>query len=344
MKSAFPNILWPEQVAMCGEAFAKEFAERSQSGEWVSYLNGNTICELNKKNGTLIMTTPDDDYKLAFPTNIDMNISNKCTIGCPFCYQNCTPQGKEADLKAFIKDKNSFLYTLEPGTELAINGNEPLHPDLKVFLNWCKKHGIFANLTVNETTLLNSKTTLDCWLKSGLIHGLGISPSRYSLEMLDFAESHDTVVIHTIAGITSTEQYIKLFNRGIKVLILGYKLTGRGVIFKKEETNRLLIKIRKNRLKELLQKAKDFIPLVSFDNLAIEQLNPKEILQISDEDYAQLYRGDDGNHTMFIDLVKGFYAKNSIQASRSQYPLTCDIKEMFNDMQKHTKTYQKTTG
>lgn len=329
------NIL-SEQANQCGEAFAKEFVERSKSGEWASYLNGNTICELNKKDGTLIMTTPDDDYQLTFPTNIDMNISNKCMIGCPFCYQNCTPTGKEADLKAYMKNKNSFLYTLESGTELAINGNEPLHPDIKAFLNWCKKRGIFANLTVNETTLLKNKTKLDRWIKSGLIHGLGISPSKYSQEMLSFAESHPTVVVHTIAGITTVKQYIELFSKGIKVLVLGYKLTGRGINFKKNDQNRSIAK-QKERLKELLHKTKDFISLVSFDNLAIEQLNPKEILDLSDEDYRMLYRGDDGNHTMFIDLVKGTFAKNSIQPAKKQYPLTNNITEMFSQIKNEAK-------
>ena len=311
----------------CDPGFSDDFIKRYFSKNWYQYVNGNTICEINTLDGTLIMTSP-DDFDLEFPVNIDLNISNKCSIGCPFCYQNSTKDGPEADLRAFLRNKKSFLWTLHPGTELAINGNDPLHPDLERFLKWTQKRGIFANLTVNEATLLGNQETLEKWLKKGLIHGLGISPSKYSEEMLQFAESHPTAVVHTIVGITTTRQYLTLLSRHIKVLILGYKSIGRGIKFKKKDENDLLNK-RKERLKKLLSEIKDNIEFLSFDNLAISQLNPKKLLDISSEEYRTLFRGEDGSHTMFIDLVKGVYAKNSVQFSRHQYPITGDIKTMF---------------
>lgn len=299
--------------------------------EWFRYVNGNTLCEINEENGTLIMTSPEDEFDLDFPVNIDMNISNKCSIGCPFCYQSCTKEGKEADIKKFIKNKKSFLYSLEAGTELAINGNEPLHKDLIKLLKFCKKRNILANLTINEKTLFLHKDLIEKWMKKKLIHGLGISPFAYSETLFKFASEHKNVVVHTIVGVTYLKNYMDLITRGIKVLILGYKITGRGVDYKR---NKVILKTNKEKLKELLKTLhQDWTSaLISFDNLAITQLNPKELLNMSDEEYAKLYRGEDGQQTMFIDLVNETYAMNSIQPRSKHKPLTNDIKEMFKDI------------
>ena len=65
--------------------------------------------------------------------------------------------------------------------------------------------------------------------------------------------------------------------------------------------------------------------VVSFDNLAIKQLNVQSML--SQEDWEKFYMGDDGQHTMYIDLVEGVFAKNSTATKR--YPLMNTIEEMF---------------
>ena len=69
-------------------------------------------------DGTLITTVLNDEpFKAEFPNNIDLNISNRCKIGCKFCYQNCTLNGKDADIKKFIEgqksgtQKNNYAFT-----------------------------------------------------------------------------------------------------------------------------------------------------------------------------------------------------------------------------------------
>ena len=51
--------------------------------------------------------------------------------------------------------------------------------------------------------------------------------------------------------------------------------------------------------------------VLSFDNLALEQLNIKKY--VSPEDWKTHYMGDDGSFTMYIDLVKEEFAKNIFQ-------------------------------
>lgn len=324
--------LTPEQMKKEEiQKFALQVLYRQQTGEWVQYWNGNGYCEINTKNGTMITTVLEDEpFKAEFPNNIDINISNRCKIGCKFCYQGCSLNGKDADIKKFIEDKNSFLYSLHEGTELAINGNEPFHPDLELLLDFCMARKILANLTVNELTLILHKEQIEKWLNDGKIKGLGISPKVYEPSTIDFLSNTPTSVVHTIVGITTPEQYKALYDKGVKVLILGYKDFGRGVEYKQEDIKQ----IEENK-KWLLENIKDFtnhFKVVSFDNLAIEQLNPKEWL--SEKEWDKFYRGDDGSHTLFIDLVNETFAKNSVQPKEKHKNLLNDVKDMLKIIQK----------
>ena len=71
--------------------------------------------------------------------------------------------------------------------------------------------------------------------------------------------------------------------------------------------------------------------VVSFDNLAIEQLHIKD--RLSDKEWEMFYGGDDGTVTFFIDLVKGVFARNSL--SQITYPIgDKSIDEMFDIIKK----------
>lgn len=323
--------LTPEQIQDPEiQDFVRAVAKRKVSGKYYQYWNGNGYCELNKEDGTLITTIiSDETFKAEFPLNCDMNISNNCCIGCEFCYQGCTVDGKHSDIKKFIDDKNSFLYSLHPGTELAINGNEPFHPDLALLLEFCKEHDILANLTVNEVSLLKNKEQLEQWLDAGLIHGIGVSPKTYSQEMLEWVSEHPTAVIHTIAGITTLANYRSMYDKNVKVLILGYKDFGRGVTYTNKFSDEILLNINDLRL-DLPIMLREFVVL-SFDNLAIDQLDVKSML--TEEQWNTFYRGDDGSHTLFIDLVSETFAKNSIQDKSKHKPLMSDIRDMLKEVQ-----------
>lgn len=303
------------------------------SKKWKSYRNGNARCKINLEDGTMVMKTRSREFELEFPVNIDMNISNKCEIGCSFCYQGSSRCGEQSDIRSYIENKKSFLWTLKPWTEVAINGNEPLHPELEELLVFLKSRKIVANLTVNEFTLVGSgKGKIERWMAEGLVHGVGVSPCEYSQDMLRFAGEHGNVVVHTIAGITSGKQYAKLINSGLKVLVLGYKTTGRGG--NAYEKNKKEIEAKQRELRQLLGVLGEAGAgaRISFDNLAIEQLNPKEIMGISDEEYERSFRGEDGRITMFVDLVQGTFSKNSVDPRRIR--IAEDIKKMFEIVKK----------
>lgn len=311
--------------------FVLQVAWRKQQGDWIQFWNGNGYCEINKKDGTQITTVlNNEDFKPGFPLNIDCALSTVCNMGCQFCYFNCTPNGKHSDIRKFINDTNSFLYSLQEGTEIALDYNEPRHPDLHILLEFLRDRGVLANITLNEISLLKNQAEIENWLERGLVHGIGISPNKYSHEMIEFCQNHPTAVIHTIAGITTIEQYHYLANKDLKILILGYKNFGRGVDYR-FQANDLVV----GKIEALKKEVKDYpkmFKVVSFDNLAIKQLNPKEFL--SEKEWETFYRGDDGSATFFLNLVDETFAKNSIQPKEKHKALLTDVKDMLKIIQK----------
>ena len=69
--------------------------------------------------------------------------------------------------------------------------------------------------------------------------------------------------------------------------------------------------------------------VISFDNLAIRQLNVKSLM--TEDEWNRFYMGDDGGFTMYVDAVREEYAVCSISDNR--HKITNDIREMFGVVQ-----------
>ena len=290
------------------------------------YKNGNYNVII-LEDGTKIRKTEDDEFVPMFSECNDVKITDKCSQMCEFCYEGCAPQGKHADLF-----KYAFLETLHPYTEMALNGNDLDHPDINTFLWFLKKKKVFANITVNQNQFLKNYEKIKDWSKNKMVHGIGISLNNPSIEFIEKVKSIPNTVIHTIVGILSKEDIESVANNDLKILILGYKTTHRGGIYFTHHNNE--IEKNKEYLKTNLNNIAEGFKVISFDNLAIEQLNVKGIL--SDKEWEEFYMGDDGDFTFYIDMVKGEFAKNSV--SKERFPIggkTMD--EMFQFIKENNK-------
>ena len=78
-------------------------------------------------------------------------------------------------------------------------------------------------------------------------------------------------------------------------------------------------------MKKNLEKMLSHFKVISFDNLAITQLDIKRLM--SEEDWEEFYMGDDGGFTFYIDMVDGTFGKNSLVTER--YPIMDSIDSMF---------------
>lgn len=156
-----------------------------------------------------------------------------------------------------------------------------------------------------------------------MIYGIGVSLNNPTEKFIATIKEFPTAVIHAINGIVSMFDLQKLYGHNLKLLILGYKRFGRGVDTYQQAFT--MIKSNQQTLYGELPNIMKNFKVVSFDNLAIEQLSPKRLM--SEEEYDQFYMGDDGSHTMYIDLVKNEFAINSVAEKR--YPLLNNIDDMF---------------
>ena len=64
-------------------------------------------------------------------------------------------------------------------------------------------------------------------------------------------------------------------------------------------------------------KVRDYSYTIGFDNLAIEQLRIKEFLP--EDEWENLYMGDEGQHSMYIDAVRGEFARTSRSEERTSW-------------------------
>ena len=280
-------------------------------------------------DGTLIKYNKEDKLIPEYPDSMDIKITNKCDRGCKFCHENSLPNGKHGDIM-----NAKFIETLLPYTELAIGGGNPLeHPDLEAFLEKCKSLKLIPNMTVNQMHFMRDYDRIMKLIQNKLIYGLGVSLTNPDQEgFIEKVQSIPNAVIHVINGVHSVETLKKLYNKNLKLLILGYKEFRRGKdaydywMYKEEIDN------NKKELYDSLEEITKHFAVVSFDNLALNQLNPKRLL--TDEEWNQSYMGEDGQMTCFIDLVEKTYSTSSTTPENERFPLLDDIKPMFDNIRK----------
>lgn len=294
---------------------------------WKKYKNGNYTVSINLANGTKIRENDLDNLTPAFAENCDCKITDRCDGGCEFCYEGCSPHGKHGDI---LNPK--FLDTLHPWTELAINGNDLSHPDLIPFLEKLKEKNVITNMTVSQIHFERKQDFIKELIDNKLIYGLGISLKEPTEEFIKLVKQYPNVVIHTINGVTTLEDYKALANHNLKILILGYKELQRGI--KYMDDHFIPVKQAQASLYGALKTMIDegWFNVVSFDNLAIAQLDVKRLLNT--EEWDEFYMGDDSEYTFYLDLVDQKFSKNSIAPENERYDLLDSVDAMFEKIRK----------
>ena len=294
------------------------------------YQNGDYTVRIFD-NGTKIRENDLDYLRPDFPESMDIKITNHCDRNCPFCHEASTLNGKHGDILNL-----PFINTLHPYTELAIGGGNPLsHPDLVPFLRKLKERKLIPSMTVNQVHFLQNLALLKQLTDEKLIYGLGVS---YTPELVSGGKLHlncalrrfPNAVVHVINGVISVEELKTLAGYGLKLLILGYKDFRKGA--DNLSANHEKIQVRQKELYDMIPEIIDetWFKVVSFDNLAIRQLDVKRLMP--EEAWKQFYMGDDGGFTMYIDAVNEEYAVSSVSTER--YKLKDDIREMFKTIRK----------
>lgn len=286
-----------------------------------SYKNNDYTCTMFS-DGTKIRWNDKDSFNPIKPESIDLKITNMCNMECGMCHENSTPDGKHGDILNL-----PFIETMFPYSEIAIGGGNPLtHPDLVEFLERLKERKIIASMTVNQVHFMHNIDFLKELTDKKLIYGLGISyiGGRHE-NCINAIKQFPNAVVHVINGIVHMDSLEALAHNDLKILVLGYKEFRRGKALYDECGSQ--IEYLKGQFYDMLPKIVNdgWFKCISFDNLAIKQLEPKRLM--SEEDYKEFYMGDDGAFTCYIDAVNRQFAKSSVSTER--YDLMDDIADMF---------------
>lgn len=277
-----------------------------------SYVSGG--CEVTiLSSGTKVRTTVDQSLAPVLPEQMDLKITNECDAGCAWCHEMSTPSGAHGDLGATM----SLLEPLPPGTEIAIGGGDPLsHPGFVGFVRALRQRGIVPSVTVNGRHLERHLGTLRMLTGEGSLFGVGVS---FHTELPKWDYEH--LVVHLITGV-NPPSVLDSAERKMKVLLLGYKRFGRGrdlfELHPEPVTRRMAQWYR-----ELFTVAHNHH--LSFDALAIEQLNPRRLFR-SAEAYERQYMGPEGECSMYLDAVTQTFATSSYSDQRARWT---DMRSMF---------------
>lgn len=285
-----------------------------------AYKNGN-YRTLILSNGTKIRKTNDDEFIPDFAENMDIKITNCCDRNCLMCHEGSIPDGKHGDIM-----NEKFIDTLHPYQEVAIGGGDiTTHPDLIPFLQKLKERKVIANITVNQIHFEQKQDLIKRLVNEKLIYGLGVSLVNPTEKFISLIKQYPNAVIHVINGILKPSDIEALGNNNLKMLILGYKQLRRGTDWYTEDHENIVV--RQMWLKENICNIYDKFKVVSFGNLAIEQLNMRRFF--TDKEWEEFYMGDDGKFTYYIDMVERKFAKSSTAPMDKRYDLIDSTDEMF---------------
>ena len=284
------------------------------------YKNGNFTTKIFS-DGTKVRETEDDEFVAAFAENMDIKISNYCDMGCKFCHEGSTKNGKHGDI---LNEK--FIETLHPYQEVALGGGDATsHPDLIPFLQKLKDRKVIVNMTVNQKHFEQKQDLIRKLVDEKLIYGIGVSLVNPTDEFISLIKQYPNAVIHVINGVLRPSDIEALSDNNLKMLILGYKQLRRGNEWYNEDHENIVVK--QMWLKDNLAEIINHFKVVSFDNLAIEQLEVQRLM--SKEEWDEFYMGDDGTMTYYIDMVERKFARSSTADFDKRYDLLDSVDEMF---------------
>ena len=284
------------------------------------YKNGNFTTKIFS-DGTKVRETEDNEFIPAFAENMDIKITNCCNMGCKFCHEGSTVDGKHGDIL-----NAKCIDTLHPFQEVALGGGDVTsHPDLIPFLHKLKERKVIANVTINQKHFEEKQDVIKHLVDEKLVYGIGVSLVNPTDSFISLIKKYPNAVIHVINGVVTQAQIDKLSDNNLKMLILGYKQLRRGNEYLSSNSQ----SVHKNQswLVENLPDIIERFNTVSFDNLAIEQLEVQRLL--SKEEWDEFYMGDDGTMTYYIDMVEQKFAKSSTAPFEKRYDLLSSVDEMF---------------
>ena len=177
-------------------------------------------------------------------------------------------------------------------------------------------------MTLNQVHFMKNQKMIRDLVDKKLIYGLGISLVKITDDFLNLVSQYSNAVIHMINGVHTYDDFKQLYDKNLKILILGYKQFRRGADYYNDD---VAFEMERNYV--FLPEIVEHFAVVSFDNLSLDQLKVKDMM--SKADWDKFYMGNDGQFTMFVDSVSKTYSKSSTTPLKQRRKLLANIKTMF---------------
>lgn len=190
----------------------------------------------NARDGSRVSFGPVPE-RLPAPELLDVKLTDVCSVGCAYCYQDSRPDRGHARLE------DVALMAAEAGKagvfEVALGGGEVSeYPHFHEVLNLFRDAGVVPNFTTRRMRWLSRH-----WLEfRELVGGVAVSVNSATEvhllnRLIPFTERREgQLVVQVVMGTVERAELLKLVQEaggaGIRVTLLGFKDVGRGQQFK----------------------------------------------------------------------------------------------------------------
>lgn len=328
------------KIALECEGDSSNLVCRKDDGYWVLF---------NRANGTKVRMSFGDGKvvspaKATVPELVDVKITDYCTMGCDFCYQDSTPQGIHAD-KDFLSQLANALGTMKV-FEVAIGGGEPtLHPDFIEILEDFRSRGVVPNFTTKNLAWLHDPTKRARILEAAgaFAYSIGNADDLAKIASIrdTYEISEDQVNCQYVMGTTDLYEFERILTtaaeRDMRITLLGYKQDGRGAAFRASDYSGWV---------EILKKVHEATLHIHGIRIGIDTALAREYQgQLADLGVPRwCYEIEEGKFSMYIDAVAKTTAKSSYGSPLVHQRFT-DSKSyslyanMLKEIPKHFATY-----
>jgi hypothetical protein len=318
-----------KEVDLQGYTPESEYVCR-KDGDWWTLFNINT-------GNRVVLSFKDNPapFKPESPMLVDMKITDFCSMGCEYCYQGSTNNGKH------MSDVFGYAHRLKEAKvfEVALGGGEPTEfTNFDKLVELLHEHGISVNFTTKKVDWLYQPYTRKLLSEIGAF-AYSVDPNT-KIPLLDsickkvrsFNFSSTKFTIQVIPALFNDSAKLKevltwAYQNSVRVTLLGYKSTGRGKLFI-ENSN--LLENEKDWV-SLLNSMKN-VPRLSIDTTLANRYQ-KKLTELSIPKW--LYHVEEGKYSMYIDAVENKYGPSSYHLddlkllSNHVY----DLKNCFGDME-----------
>lgn len=297
---------------------------RKQNGVWTLYSRGSGgKVHLSFNDENIVQET----YRAETPELVDLKITDYCSFGCTYCYQDSTKQGQHASFEDLIAI-GTRLAEAEV-FEVAIGGGEPTqHPEFADIVDMLRLKGITPNFTTKSRDWYKNQKTVDAVWKNCASYACSIDNASH---IPYFSKAHEAIntlrggyggpriAFQYILDANPMERFVEVLKaipQGGTLTLLGYKQVGRGGKIPHRNDGWL------KEVRKLYPKNESWkLPRIAIDTLLANQYEEELKAEKIPE---KLYYKEEGRFSMYVDAV----AKKS--GKSSYHPIFVDWKTPYD--------------